>query len=77
MYNIYIDFYNSKTYKNKNWVTQVRTILETHGFANIWANQSLDKYTLEIIKTRIQDIYYQNWYSEINNFAKTTNIRLI
>ena len=42
---------NNKTYKN--WATQVRTILETHGFANIWANHSLDKYTLEIIKTRI------------------------
>ena len=29
------------TYNSANWATQIKSILETHGYADIWLNQSL------------------------------------
>ena len=65
-----IDDSNNKTYKNKNWATQVKNILNDHGFSNIWLTENIDKYTFEIIKNRIINTYCQNWYTNINNSAK-------
>lgn len=61
------DDFDNKTYKNKNWASQVKTILNEYGFSDIWINESIDIYTLEVIKRRIMDTYCQSWYSEINN----------
>lgn len=57
----------NKTYKNKNWASQVKNILDTHGFSDIWINETIDNYTVEVIKKRIIDTYCQSWYSDINN----------
>jgi hypothetical protein len=61
------DDYNDKTYKNKNWATQVKNILFEHGFQDIWLYENIDNYTVELIKKRITDTYCQSWYSNINN----------
>ena len=37
------------------------------GLHNVWINQDIWSITLGEIKTRITDIYKQNWYACINN----------
>ena len=59
------DDMNNKTYKNKNWVSQIKLILNEHGFGNIWLTEEIDNSCLELIRKRIFDNYFQKWYSEI------------
>jgi hypothetical protein len=41
-----------------------------HGFGYVWLSQKLDNTTLQSIKQRLFDNYYQKRYSEINNSNK-------
>jgi hypothetical protein len=68
--NLKLDDQNNLTYKNRNWVSQIKQILNEHGFGYVWLSQKLDNTTLQLIKQRIFDNYYQKWYSEINNSSK-------
>jgi len=31
-----VDDLNNKTYRNKNWVTQVKTVLHEYGYGYVW-----------------------------------------
>ena len=42
-------------------------MLQQHGLEFIWNQQFEIEIPFNIIKQRIFDIYYQRWYSEINN----------
>lgn len=53
------------TYNGANWATQIKSILETHGFGDIWLNQSASV-PFPVIKQRILDTYYQSWHAEVN-----------
>ena len=71
MYNtLKADDLNNKTYKNKNWVTQVKSVLYEHGYGYVWLSEEINNVKLESIKKRIFDNYYQKWYSDINNSSK-------
>ena len=62
-----LDVDNSITYDGANWAFQIKTILETHGFSNIWLNQDVTSVLFPVIKQRILDVYHQSWYADINN----------
>ena len=62
-----LDVDNSITYNGANWAFQIKTILETHGFSNIWLNQDVTSVSFPVIKQRILDVYHQSWYADINN----------
>ena len=53
--------------QNANWAYHIKSILEECGLLYIWHNQENIMINFHTIKQRILDIYYQNWYSEINN----------
>lgn len=57
-------------YKGKNWATQIKTILQQHGFEYIWQQQFEIDIPFHIIKQRIFDVYLQIWYSDINNSSR-------
>ena len=54
----------------KNWVSQIKHILQLHGLEFIWNQQFQIEIPFSIIKQRIFDMYYQKWYSEINNSSR-------
>lgn len=60
------------TYNGANWATQIKSILETHGFGDIWRNQNVSVPFL-VIKQRILDTYYQSWYAELNNSPRLSS----
>lgn len=55
------------TYNGSNWAFQIKSILESIGLAFIWYNQLEMDIPFSLIKQRIMDMYYQSWYSDINN----------
>ena len=57
-------------YNGKNWASQIKTILQQHGFEYIWQQQFDIDIPFPIIKQRIYDTYLQKWYSDINNSAR-------
>ena len=64
-----IDCYNGL----KNWASNVKSLLDTTGFSDIWYTQSsanLKPFPL-IFKRRIIDMFIQNWSSCINNNQST------
>ena len=57
-------------YNGKNWASQIKTILQQHGFEYIWQQQFDIDIPFRIIKQRVYDTYLQKWYSDINNSAR-------
>jgi hypothetical protein len=55
------------SYNSHNWAYQIKTILENLGLSDLWINQDNSVIVLPIIKQRLLDQYYQQWYSNINN----------
>jgi len=68
LYNVLkADAYNNVSYKESNWAFQIKSLLNEMGLHNVWINQDIWSIKLGEIKTRITDIYKQNWYACINN----------
>jgi len=63
-------------HRNKNWVTQVKTVLHGYGYGYVWRSGEIDNTCLKSIKRRMLDHYYQTWYSEINNSSKLKSCTL-
>ena len=61
------DANKNMTYNGSNWAFQIKSILESIGLAFIWYNQLEMDIPFSLIKQRIMDMYYQSWYSDINN----------
>lgn len=57
----------NRNYNEKNWAFQIKSILQQHGFEFVWNNQSNMEIPFKAIRQRIFDMYFQKWYSEINN----------
>ena len=56
----------------KSWAKSVRDILQSLGFYEVWLFQTvgdIDIFVCEL-KQRLQDVYVQNWFSEINNSSR-------
>lgn len=54
-------------YNGKNWATQVKNILQLHGFQYVWQYQFEIEIPFTSIKQSILDNYIQKWSSDINN----------
>jgi hypothetical protein len=63
-----IDADNSTSYNGRNWAFQLKELLQEHGLSNVWDNQGGVNYSM--IKQRIFDMYYQQWYSSVTNSSK-------
>ena len=61
------DLNNGSNYRKLNWAFHIKCILEECGLFYIWQNQFVVHINYHVIKQRILDIYYQTWYTEINN----------
>lgn len=61
------DANKNMTYNGSNWAFQIKSIFESIGLAIIWYNQLEMDIPFSLIKQRIMDMYYQSWYSDINN----------
>lgn len=57
----------NRNYNEKNWAFQIKSILQQHGFEFVWNNQPSMEIPFKVIRQRIFDMYFQKWYSEINN----------
>ena len=62
-----IDLQNGETYNRYNWAYQIKHILDECGLSIIWQNQLNMLIDFQLIRQRMLDIYYQTWYSSINN----------
>ena len=58
---------NEETYNNNNWAHHIKRILNECGLYYLWQNQSNMNISYDIIRQRVLDMYYQSWYSGINN----------
>ena len=54
------DDLNNKTYKNKNWATQIKTILNEHGLSSIWISEEIDDNCLTLVRQRIMISIFKN-----------------
>lgn len=72
--NIYImlktDTDLNNNYNGQNWASQIKLILQEHGFEYVWRQQSEIEIPYHSIRQRIIDTYQQSWYSEINNSSR-------
>ena len=53
--------------KESNWASQIKKMLDTLGFSDIWIHQFEIDIPFDLIKQRLTDTYKQSWYSDINN----------
>ena len=60
----------NNNYNGYNWASQIKTILQQHGFEYVWLQQSDIDIPFHYIRQRIVDTYQQSWYSEINNSSR-------
>ena len=61
-----------------NWVTNVKELLFTTGFGNIWLDQSIDSQPnfIECFKQRLRDTYLQNWTDQLSLSSKCFYYRM-
>ena len=57
-------------YNGQNWASQIKLILQEHGFEYVWKQQAELVIPFHSIRQRIIDTYQQSWYSEINNSSR-------
>ena len=57
-------------YNGQNWASQIKLILQRHGFEYVWRDQATIDTPFQSIRQRILDAYKQTWYSEINNSSR-------
>ena len=57
-------------YNGQNWASQIKLILQRHGFEYVWRDQATIDIPFQSIRQRILDTYKQTWYSEINNSSR-------
>ena len=57
---------NNRTMKGINWASHMKTLLDSLGLSNLWANQDTVTINYNYIKQRIIDNYIQTWHSNIN-----------
>ena len=59
-------------YGGTNWASQIKDILQSHGFSNLWLTQDVNGVPFSAVKQRIIDVFQQTWYTEINNSSRLT-----
>ena len=67
--NLKTDVDSNINYKGKNWVYLMKCILRQHGFEYVGVEQSEIDIPYNTKKQRIVEMYFQKWYSDINNLS--------
>jgi hypothetical protein len=62
-----IDADNGQSYNGKNWAYAIKLILDESGLIFVWENQYNIQVDFKAIKFRILSLYYEKWYTLINN----------
>lgn len=57
----------NNTYYGNNWAFQIKSLLNSLGLSYLWTFQAEIDIPLNLFKQRIFDLYYQSWYSSVNN----------
>ena len=67
-----LNIYNETHITTVNWVLQVRILLSTHGFYDVWLNQGVGDVNifLDVFKRRIDDNFIQKWSAELNESSR-------
>ena len=67
-----LNIYNESHINTVNWVSQVRTLLSTHGFFEVWLNQGVGDINLflNVFKRRVDDNFIQKWSTELNESSR-------
>ena len=67
-----LNLYNESHINTVNWVSQVRTLLSTHGFYEVWLNQGVGdiKLFINVFKRRVDDNFIQKWSTELNDSSR-------
>ena len=60
-------------YGGTNWASQIKDILQSHGFSNLWLTQDVYGVPFSAVKQRIIDVFQQTWYTEINNSSRLSS----
>ena len=57
---------------NQNWASDVKHLLYSHGFGNVWLEQGVGDIETFVclFKQRLIDISQQNWHDEVNSNTK-------
>jgi hypothetical protein len=69
----------SGNFKSK-WIEKVESLLNTMGFGETWMSEEIQhscKAFAHKIKTRLTDMYYQNWHSETYNSGHCVTYRTL
>ena len=71
MYNMILEDMGAFNRK-QNWAWLVKQLLENLGFANVWINQDVgsEELFLAQVKTRLRDIFIQNWRTRLTNSSR-------
>ena len=64
------DFDSNNNYNGQNCASQIKMILQQHGFKYVWWQQSDIDIPFHSILQCIIDTYQQSWDSEINNSSR-------
>ncbi|XP_052772033.1 uncharacterized protein LOC128211362 isoform X1 [Mya arenaria] len=56
----------------KSWANDVCSLLQSLGFHYVWLNQGVgdENMFISLLKTRLNDMFIQNWMSELNNSSR-------
>ena len=63
----------------QNWASQIKYILESHGFNDVWLFQGVGnmKQFIHIFKQRAKDNYIQSWNNQLQNSPRAITYRSI
>ena len=63
---------NNISYGGSNWAFQIKEILQSHGFANLFLTHDVSNISFMAIKQGVMDVYYQTLYRGVNNSSRLT-----
>ena len=69
-----IDRHN--TYRGNNWAYKIKLLLEECGLLYIWNNRYISDIPIDVIRQRLYDMYYQQWYSDVHNSRRLSSYAL-
>ena len=58
---------SGNSYNGNNWACHIKSLLDSLGLSYVWLQQNEIEIPISLIKQRLFDIYFQSWYSDINN----------
>ena len=70
MYDVYKLLYDDVCIGKSNWVSNIRDLLYDLGLNFVWNSQDASTISIDIIKTRITNQYFQTWSTAVQECEK-------